>query len=108
MQHNENFVSPLGLRPIRWAHFTEGGTGVTNLSFDVERRASIYMQAALNLGMNGITVVNRSMYATKEEGYWSLHDCADRQNLSDFWDEVRRLETLPEFNMKPLSGLFFS
>lgn len=78
------------LSRIRWGHAFEGGTGITNLgaSYAAEK-TPLYMQAAINCGHDGITVINRTMDGG--EG-WSLHDTAKRGDLSAFWDEVRRLE----------------
>lgn len=78
------------IRPIRLGHWTEGGTGVTNMSNDIDERRTRYMQAALNLGINGLTIINRTMDG--REG-WSLHDCRPGKftDLSAFWAEVKRL-----------------
>lgn len=74
--------------PIVWGHWTEGGTGVTNIGADIEARRERYMQAAQNVGFGGITIINRTVDG--REG-WSLHDCQRHSDLSPFWDEVRRL-----------------
>lgn len=77
-------------QPLRivWGHWTEGGTGITNLSPTNRRIDDVYTQAAANLCLDGITLVNRSLDG--RPGH-SLHDCARRNDLSDFWAEVRRL-----------------
>ncbi len=78
----------------RWAHFSEGGTGVTNITCDIPRRVEVYTQAAANLGLDGITVVNRAMDGG--DWCWSLHDCGNKNDLNDFWEEVCRLDPPPD------------
>ena len=82
--------------PIRWAHFMQGGTGVKNITSDIEARTELYLRAALNLKMDGITLVNRTIDGKDYAGWRSLHDCAANgwRDLSDFWEEVRRLDAI--------------
>lgn len=76
-------ITPLVLR-----HWLEGGTGITNMATNENNRSQLYIKAAENLGMDGITVITLNMDGTPG---CSLHDCLQREDLSMFWDEVRRI-----------------
>ena len=89
---DSNMKLAVKVNPIRWAHWEHGGTGVTNINGNEAERCARYIQAALNIGMDGITVVNRAINGG--EGC-SLHDCVGYHSLSPFWDEVARLEIAP-------------
>lgn len=75
-------------------HWTTGGTGITNIDDDRHRRAAIYNLAAKRLNMTGITVSTVDMDGNK--GMWSLHDTEKRGDLSNFWEEVRKLENIKD------------
>jgi hypothetical protein len=71
---------------IESAHWTEGGTGLTN--FD-PNHAPIYLAAIRKHGDRNLKVSSRPMVGRAIPTDYSLHYLGDRPDLSQFWRVFR-------------------
>lgn len=83
-------LSPYG---VKSGHWTNGGTGVTNIGSNREAQRETYIKAAYILGLsNSIYVLEVDM--SGKPGMWSLHYTdihTSEADLSDFWRVVEAM-----------------